>query len=325
MSLINEALRKARLEASRQQAAQRDKPLPSYWNDPGSRATVGPRTATVLVLALVLVVVAVLSAIAVFRPRTSTDAESVVEEPVSTTTPAGAAPTGSDLATGPPDAVTASSAGDPEPVTAAPADSTQTASTLSAAEASQPRHDSDDPESPPIRAESAAAGADQSHTSATPATSPTAGDQTGSGIDASAAIVPRSPDPGRSPETTNTASASVDPSEAPASAQVDTGSRELAAEVAEGAVEDSGMSEPAVEAESEPDAGSDSFVREIEIPGGGSYRLDGIAWSSDQPFALINGQVVGAGGYVDGAAVAEVLKDRVVLLRDGYRFELRLR
>ena len=83
--------------------------------------------------------------------------------------------------------------------------------------------------------------------------------------------------------------------------------------------------------ESEPREGLDgapearSFVREAQIPGIGTFRLDGIAWSSDQPFALVNGQVVGAGGFVNGAAVTEVARDKVVLSHEGFRFELTLR
>jgi len=69
----------------------------------------------------------------------------------------------------------------------------------------------------------------------------------------------------------------------------------------------------------------ESFVREADVPGIGSFRLDGIAWSSDRPFALVNGQVIGPGGFVDGATVTEVAPDRVVLERDSHQFEIKLR
>jgi hypothetical protein len=69
----------------------------------------------------------------------------------------------------------------------------------------------------------------------------------------------------------------------------------------------------------------ESFLREADIPGVGSFRLDGIAWSSDRPFALINGEVIGPGGVVDGATVIEVAPDRVILERDTSQFEIRLR
>ena len=82
----------------------------------------------------------------------------------------------------------------------------------------------------------------------------------------------------------------------------------------------------------EPDAASEeplddlgSFVREADLPGIGTFRLDGIAWSSDRPFALINGQVIGPGGFVDGATVTEVAPDRVAFERDGRHFEIKLR
>jgi hypothetical protein len=68
-----------------------------------------------------------------------------------------------------------------------------------------------------------------------------------------------------------------------------------------------------------------SYVRQATVPGIGTFSLEGIAWSSDRPFALINGQVVGPGGFVDGVNLTEVAQDRVVLQKDGRRFELTLR
>ncbi|MDH3253688.1 MAG: hypothetical protein OEM62_01755 [Acidobacteriota bacterium] len=72
-------------------------------------------------------------------------------------------------------------------------------------------------------------------------------------------------------------------------------------------------------------ASSEAYLREAEIPGIGMFRLDGIAWSTDQPFALLNGEVVGRGGFVDGLAVADITPDRVVLVGADRRFVIRLR
>ena len=72
-------------------------------------------------------------------------------------------------------------------------------------------------------------------------------------------------------------------------------------------------------------ASSEVYLREAEIPGIGMFRLDGIAWSTDQPFALLNGEVIGRGGFVDGLAVADITPDRVVLAGGDRRFVIRLR
>ena len=90
-------------------------------------------------------------------------------------------------------------------------------------------------------------------------------------------------------------------------------------------VSDTGADPTDVQPSPQPDPPVLTFVREAELPGGGSFRLDGIAWSSDRPFALVNGEVIGPGGIVNGASVIEVAPDRVTLARDGQRFQLTLR
>ena len=70
---------------------------------------------------------------------------------------------------------------------------------------------------------------------------------------------------------------------------------------------------------------SETFVREASIPGVGQLRLGGIAWSERQPFALINGRVVGPGDRIQGLQVAAVSRGEVVLRAEGGGYVLRLR
>jgi hypothetical protein len=67
------------------------------------------------------------------------------------------------------------------------------------------------------------------------------------------------------------------------------------------------------------------YVREAPLPGGGTIRLDGIAWSETTPAAVLDGQIVGPGERIHGARVARVERDRVVLDLDGSELVIRLR
>ncbi len=58
------------------------------------------------------------------------------------------------------------------------------------------------------------------------------------------------------------------------------------------------------------------FVRRAEIPGVGPVELGGIAWSGDRPFALINGRVVRPGDSVAGLTVGTIEPNRVSLRGD---------
>lgn len=81
---------------------------------------------------------------------------------------------------------------------------------------------------------------------------------------------------------------------------------------------------------SAPPAGTPSrtepgYVREAPLPGGGTLRLDGIAWSETAPTAVIDGQIVGPGERIRGAWVRRIERDRVVLEADGSEIVVRLR
>ncbi|MDH3746450.1 MAG: hypothetical protein OES47_15235, partial [Acidobacteriota bacterium] len=58
------------------------------------------------------------------------------------------------------------------------------------------------------------------------------------------------------------------------------------------------------------------FVGEAEVAGG-VVRLEGIAWSSDRPFALVNGRVVGAGDHIESLTITKVERRRILLQDDG--------
>jgi type II secretory pathway component PulC len=64
-------------------------------------------------------------------------------------------------------------------------------------------------------------------------------------------------------------------------------------------------------------AGPRTYAGSVTLPGGEKIELGGIAWSEEEPRALLNDRVVGVGGYVDGYSVSKIETDRVVLEKDG--------
>jgi hypothetical protein len=58
---------------------------------------------------------------------------------------------------------------------------------------------------------------------------------------------------------------------------------------------------------------SKSYVEDVPIPGGGTLRLNGIAFSTVSPVAVIDGKVVGPGEVVQGFTVVEIQQNRVKL------------
>lgn len=68
-----------------------------------------------------------------------------------------------------------------------------------------------------------------------------------------------------------------------------------------------------------------TFVRHAELPDGTRLNLGGIAFSSGQPVALINGRALGPGEHVEGFLLARIEPDAVLLERDGLRLRLTLK
>jgi hypothetical protein len=59
------------------------------------------------------------------------------------------------------------------------------------------------------------------------------------------------------------------------------------------------------------------YPGEVPVPGGGSLKLNGIAYSPDHPIAVLGGRVIGPGESVQGFTVVEILADRVKLQGHG--------
>ena len=72
-------------------------------------------------------------------------------------------------------------------------------------------------------------------------------------------------------------------------------------------------------------AGPRTYPGSVTLPGGEKIELGGIAWSEEEPRALLNDRIVGVGGYVDGYSVSKIETDRVVLEKDGATIVLTVR
>ncbi len=67
------------------------------------------------------------------------------------------------------------------------------------------------------------------------------------------------------------------------------------------------------------------FVGQAELLGGQLVDLEGIAWSESEPFALLNGRVVGVGEFIRAYRVTEITRDQVTLEQGDDRVVLRLK
>lgn len=81
-----------------------------------------------------------------------------------------------------------------------------------------------------------------------------------------------------------------------------------------------------IESSSSPGGNRDATVSigQAQLPGGQILDLGGIAWSESDPYALINGQVIGVGELVRSYRVTSITPDEVVLEKDEDRVILRL-
>ena len=59
------------------------------------------------------------------------------------------------------------------------------------------------------------------------------------------------------------------------------------------------------------------YTGEVPVPGGGSVKLNGIAFSQDQPIVVLDGRVMGPGEVIQGFTVVEIQSDRVKLQGHG--------
>lgn len=73
------------------------------------------------------------------------------------------------------------------------------------------------------------------------------------------------------------------------------------------------------------DIAPQEFLQRADIPGIGSVELGGIAWSGDRPFALVNGRVVRPGDTVSGLVVDDIQPNTVRLRGDNGTLVFRLK
>ena len=59
------------------------------------------------------------------------------------------------------------------------------------------------------------------------------------------------------------------------------------------------------------------YVGEVPVPGGGKVRLNGIAFSQDQPVAVLDGRVMGPGESIGGFTIVAIESGRVKLQGHG--------
>ena len=67
--------------------------------------------------------------------------------------------------------------------------------------------------------------------------------------------------------------------------------------------------------------GSSSIASDSNLAG---LALDGILWGSDNPYAIINNDIVTVGDIVDDAMVLEINEDNVIVEQDDERYILRV-
>jgi len=59
------------------------------------------------------------------------------------------------------------------------------------------------------------------------------------------------------------------------------------------------------------------YTGEVPVPGGGSVKLNGIAFSPEHPIVVLDGRVMGPGETVQGFTIVEIQSDRVKLQGHG--------
>ncbi len=325
MSLIDEALKRARMEAAQKAAEGEGLPyptIPRHLGPPRRRAWLGP-----LIVALAVIAGLLVGAMIATRGGSGTERTAALEPgaPIAATPaasePAGLAPAAADRpaetprvdppASVPPAAAAPPRAQEPagegagaavpraEPVTSGPARREELRRDPIAA---QPPSPEPREARPPARA-------------AEPATTPPI----------APSQVASAPSPAASPPAVvaeQPAAAAIEPTPAPPAPA-------RRAPTTAGTVTDPDSGVLLVlpdrpEHEAAAPGSAESFVQQVTLPGGGAIELGGIAWSETGPFALINGRVVGPGAVIEGFTVERIRPGHVVLSGDGRRIQLSL-
>ncbi len=298
MSLVNEALKKARLEAARQDAARRGIPLPGAPR-PTARAI---RPAHLFRAGLVIAVIAA-GVLLFYAGRRSTTTE-IAATGVASTRPTQAVQT----------------AGTPGPDPMAPPSSPQPSppsppAGRSPMDEAMPEGTPPSPE-PRVKPEGAPPSPQPEGSRLSPESA------TGSTIQQS----PPSPMEGVKGEG---APPSPEPEGSPLSPEPTRGSRvrtewEPTTPTPTPTPAQAAVSEPP---SPEPDvaAAPQSVLRRLELPGAIRIELGGIAWSEERPFALINGRVVGPGDVVEAMTVVGIQPRHVELRGQAGHYLLRIK
>jgi hypothetical protein len=82
---------------------------------------------------------------------------------------------------------------------------------------------------------------------------------------------------------------------------------------------------PVEPAPAAPAAEVRTYVREVPLPDGGTLRLNGIAFSSSQPVALINDRVLSKGESYQGFTVTDIQANVVELQGNGMTVRVSLK
>ena len=82
---------------------------------------------------------------------------------------------------------------------------------------------------------------------------------------------------------------------------------------------------PAAPPAARPLADGRTYVGVVQLPGGARIEIGGIAWSQEEPRALLNDRIVATGAYIEGFTVAKIEEDRVVLEKDGVSISISLK
>lgn len=307
MSLVNDALKKARLEAARGEAANRSIPYPllGRGEQPASR---------IWIVALgILALLVAAGGFFLFRAGERSALQANHAEP----TPLAAKPEPTEPTVTAEPAAPLETGGSGEPSRPGPATETDLP-TRSAPSRPQPdRPQPNRPQAAPARvvpeteARSAVADSDAGEIAPPPA-------------QPRPSVATVTPDPVR--RRPSPPEAAVATSQAP--------TEEDPEYTSEDSTEDSPEPSDQVEATPQPAAADDSpandtaareFLRKAEINGVGEIELGGIAWSGDRPFALINGRVVRPGDSVSGLLVEDIQPNTVRLQSDQGALVLKLK
>lgn len=307
MSLVNDALKKARLEAARQDAARRGLPMP------GTQLATGPRVGSQTLVRIGVVAAVALLALLLFLAGGRFGA---LGEPRADATAAQAADSrGARLEE------TAAPGERAEPPPAPPR--------LPAPDqpSNRPQSQASDLTPGPTPAPAPAASQD-----VPPATGSVSSASPRSATEPSGAVSlePRSASPparpAKPPEPTPpTPDRSRSTASSPSRQARATGGRAETPPAGPGGERRVRIVSPGQTARPAAAEAPKTAVRVLELPGAVRIELGGIAWSEERPFALMNGRVVGPGDVVESLAVVAIAQRHVELQGDAGHFLLRLK